>query len=147
MSRSRASNCVFRVERESSSVRHSSPLTAGIFVVSGSQTEIYRRFKVRRSFWSEIPKLASAGLEGLEECAAGCVSNTECTAYLYGTECTLAKVMVVEVVEVDQEGWWTRSWFVWFHDDVCVQSFPVSRQKTFLVVTNPWRRSIFRSRA
>ena len=69
-------------------------------MASGTQAELYRRFKLRRSFWSQIPKLPSeaAGQEGLEECAAACISDKKCTAYHYGTQCTLAKVTVVEVV-------------------------------------------------
>ena len=68
-------------------------------MASGTQAELYRRFKLRRSFWSQIPKLPSeaAGLEGLEECATACIANKKCTAFLYGTQCTLAKVMVVKV--------------------------------------------------
>ena len=75
---------------------HSSPLSAGIFVVSGTETELYRKFEVRQSFWSQIPKLESDGavVGGVEECGEACVSNKKCTAFLYDTECTLAKVYV-----------------------------------------------------
>ena len=71
-------------------------------MASGTETELYRRFKLRQSFWSQIPKLPSeaggAEIEGLEECAAACVSNNKCTAFFYGTDCSLAKVMMEEVV-------------------------------------------------
>ena len=36
--------------------------------------------------------------EGLEECETACISNKKCTAFIYGTRCTLAKVTEVEVV-------------------------------------------------
>ena len=66
-------------------------------MASGTETELYKRFKLSRSFWSRIQKLPSEGLEGLEECATACISNKKCTAFIYRTRCTLAKVTEVEV--------------------------------------------------